>query len=173
MTEKTPPQEKTQERAYRVIGTRPSRHDGTDKVTGRALFGADVRLPGMLYGKVLRSPHAHARIRAIRTHKAEALPGVKAVVTAANLPDIADKIADLGGAPFGVKKIDARISIRLEGAGEPAVIALDENGYATSKPVSISGDGIKAPLVIQLAEDSIYYVVQRYTRYDIGENVFS
>jgi hypothetical protein len=72
-----------------------------------------------------------------------------------------DKIADLGGAPFGVKKIDARVSIRLEGAGEPAVMALDENGYATSKPVSTSGDGIKAPLVIQLAEDSIYYVVQR------------
>jgi CO/xanthine dehydrogenase Mo-binding subunit len=96
MTEKTPPREKAKERTYRVIGTRPIRHDGTDKVTGRALFGADVRLPGMLHGKVLRSPHAHARIRAIRTHKAEALPGVKAVVTGADLPEIADKIADLG-----------------------------------------------------------------------------
>jgi hypothetical protein len=71
------------------------------------------------------------------------------------------KITDLGGAPFGVKKIDARISIRLEGAGGPAVTALDENGYATSKPVSTSGDGVKMPLVIQLAEDSIYHVVQR------------
>jgi len=60
-----------------------------------------------------------------------------------------------------VKKIDARISIRLEGAGEPAVMALDENGYATSKPVGISGDGVKTPLVIQLAEDSIYHVVKR------------
>ena len=72
-----------------------------------------------------------------------------------------DKITDLGGAPFGVKKIDARISIRLEGAGEPAVIALDENGYAASKSVSTSGDGIKTPLVIQLAEDSIYSIVLR------------
>jgi hypothetical protein len=69
------------------------------------------------------------------------------------------KITDLGGAPFGVKKIDARISIKLEGAGEPAVIALDENGYATSKPVSTSGDGVKMPLVIQLAEDSVYSIV--------------
>ena len=46
---------------YKVIGTRPIRHDGLDKVTGRAIYGADVKLPGMLYGFVLRSPHAHAR----------------------------------------------------------------------------------------------------------------
>ena len=52
---------------YEVIGTRPLRHDGTDKVTGRALYGADIRLPGMLYGAVLRSPHAHARILSIDT----------------------------------------------------------------------------------------------------------
>src|SRR5262245_56180476 len=52
---------------YKVIGKRPVRHDGVDKVTGRAVYGADVQLPGMLYGKVLRSPHAHARIKSIRT----------------------------------------------------------------------------------------------------------
>ncbi len=85
-----PRQDNAQEKTYRVIGTRPIRHDGTDKVTGRASFGADIRLPGMLYGKVLRSPHAHARIRSIDTSQAEALPGVKAVVTTADLPDIAD-----------------------------------------------------------------------------------
>lgn len=71
---------------HKVIGTRPIRHDGVDKVTGRASFGADLRLPGMLYGAVLRSPHAHARIVSIDTKPAEALPGVKAVVTAADLP---------------------------------------------------------------------------------------
>ena len=60
-----------------VIGTRPMRQDGTDKVTGRALYGADIRLPGMLYGAVLRSPHAHARILSIDTRQAEALPGVR------------------------------------------------------------------------------------------------
>ena len=43
---------------YKVVGTRPIRHDGTDKVTGRAVYGGDTRLPGMLYGQVLRSPHA-------------------------------------------------------------------------------------------------------------------
>ena len=66
---------RSQARTYQVIGTRPIRHDGADKVTGRALYGADVRLPGMLYGAVLRSPHAHARILSIDTSQAEALPG--------------------------------------------------------------------------------------------------
>src|SRR5512133_1223899 len=82
--------------AYQVIGTRPVRHDGTDKVTGRALYGADIRLPGLLYGAVLRSPHAHARIRSIDTHQAEKLPGVRAVITAAELPNLESKLADLG-----------------------------------------------------------------------------
>ena len=91
----TPPGE-TQEPKYRVVGTCPIRHDGTDKVTGRALFGGDIRLPDMLYGRVLRCPHAHARILAIDTSEAERLPGVMAVVTAADLPQVADKMAELG-----------------------------------------------------------------------------
>ena len=72
-------------RQYKVVGTRPVRHDGVDKVTGRALYGADVNPAGLLHGKVLRSPHAHARIKSIDTSKAEAHPEVKAVVTAADL----------------------------------------------------------------------------------------
>ena len=71
---------------YKVIGTRPIRHDGADKVTGRAQYGADFQMSGLLHGKVLRSPHAHARIKSIDTSKAEALPGVKAVVTSKDLP---------------------------------------------------------------------------------------
>ena len=62
----------TVENKYKVIGTRPVRHDGMDKVTGRAVYGADVQLPGLLHGKVLRSPHAHAKILSINTGKAEA-----------------------------------------------------------------------------------------------------
>src|ERR1700742_3713878 len=69
------------------IGQRTIRPDGVDKVTGRAAFGADATMPGMIWGKVLRSPHAHARIRSIDTSKAEALPGVKAVVTARDIED--------------------------------------------------------------------------------------
>ena len=75
------------DRELKVVGTRPPRPDGVPKVTGLARFGADYSLPGMLWGKILRSPHPHARIRSIDTAAAEALPGVKAVMTAADLPD--------------------------------------------------------------------------------------
>ncbi len=81
---------------FRVIGTRPIRHDGVEKVTGAAKYGADYSLPGMLYGKVLRSPHAHARIKAIRVDKALAMAGVKAVLTGDDLPDIPGTTAQLG-----------------------------------------------------------------------------
>lgn len=82
--------------AFKVIGTCPIRPDGVDKVTGRAVYGADVRLPGMLYGKVLRSPHAHARIRGIDVEAALKLPGVRAVCYRADLPSLADSMEDLG-----------------------------------------------------------------------------
>ncbi len=83
--------------AYKVVGTRPIRHDGMDKVTGRAIFGADVRLPGLLHGKVLRSPHAHARIRSIDLSAAEAMEGVRGVVSGRDLVrDFEDKAEDLG-----------------------------------------------------------------------------
>ncbi|NIZ12318.1 xanthine dehydrogenase family protein molybdopterin-binding subunit [Phaeobacter sp. HF9A] len=72
---------------FRLVGTRPNRPDGLDKVTGRARYGADFSLPGMLHGAVLRSPHAHAKILKIDTSKAEALDGVKAVVTRADFPE--------------------------------------------------------------------------------------
>lgn len=75
-------------RSFTSVGTRPVRPDGIDKVTGRARYGADFNMAGQLIGRVLRSPHAHAVIRGINTSKAEALPGVKAVITAADLPDL-------------------------------------------------------------------------------------
>ena len=80
---------------YNVVGTRPVRHDGPDKVTGRARYSADAPVTGFLHGKVLRSPHAHARIRSIDASKALALDGVKAVVTAADLPEVSAEVADL------------------------------------------------------------------------------
>ncbi len=72
---------------YRWVGSRPVRPDGVPKVTGTARYGADFRLPGMLWGRVLRSPHPHARIRSIDTSRALAHPGVKAVITGADFPD--------------------------------------------------------------------------------------
>ena len=74
-------------KTYAYVGTRPIRHDGVDKVTGRANYGADISLPGMLYGAVVRSPHAHARILSIDTTKALAMPGVKAIITGSDIPE--------------------------------------------------------------------------------------
>ena len=81
---------------FKVIGTRPIRPDGVDKVTGRAKFGADYAFPGMLHGKVLRSPHAHAIIKSIKIDKALKLPGVKAIVTSKDLPDAENKLEQAG-----------------------------------------------------------------------------
>ena len=83
-------------RVFKQVGTRPPRPDGIDKVTGRALYGADVSAPGMLTGRILRSPHAHARIVSIDTSAAAALPGVKAIVTSADFgPQDAEYLADI------------------------------------------------------------------------------
>ena len=79
---------------YDVVGTRPIRHDGPDKVLGRARYAADIQPPGLLYGKLLRSPHPHARIKGIDASRALALPGVKAVATAADLPEASAAVAD-------------------------------------------------------------------------------
>ena len=73
---------------YEVVGTRFNRPDGIDKVTGKARYGADASAPGQLVGRVLRSPHAHASILKINVGKAEKLPGVKAIITSADLPDL-------------------------------------------------------------------------------------
>jgi len=81
---------------FNVVGTRPIRHDGNDKVTGRARYSADITLPRLLHGKILRSPHAHARIMSIDASRALALPGVEAVVTAADFSQPRGRIADLG-----------------------------------------------------------------------------
>ena len=91
-------------KTYDVVGTRPIRHDGTDKVTGRALYGADYDTAGLLHGYIVRSPHAHANIKNIDTSKAEALEGVLAVVTNADFTGDAEGMVDMGeGAPTSLK----------------------------------------------------------------------
>ncbi len=80
---------------YNVVGKRPIRPDGADKVTGKAMYGADINLPGMLHGRVLRSPHAHARIKSLNTSRAAAYPGVKAVITGADLVQPSGRASEL------------------------------------------------------------------------------
>jgi len=94
---------------YKVIGTRPIRHDGVDKVTGRAKYGADLRLSGLLYGFVLRSPHAHARIKSIDTSRAKALPGVRAVITHRDLREPGSRVVDLGEGAVNLRHLSNNI----------------------------------------------------------------
>ena len=94
---------------YKVIGTRPVRHDGVDKVTGRAKYGADIRLSGMIYGAILRSPHAHARILSIDTSKAAALSGVRAIITGKDLPDQGDRKVELGEGAVNMRHLSANV----------------------------------------------------------------
>ncbi|MGE3819605.1 MAG: xanthine dehydrogenase family protein molybdopterin-binding subunit, partial [Isosphaeraceae bacterium] len=83
---------------YQVIGRRPVRHDGADKVTGKAVYTSDVALPNLAHGSILRSPHAHARIVSIDVTEAMAVPGVLAVATSDDFPDLVDKHALMGEA---------------------------------------------------------------------------
>ncbi|WP_102225050.1 xanthine dehydrogenase family protein molybdopterin-binding subunit [Acidimangrovimonas sediminis] len=142
---------------YKVIGTRPVRPDGIDKVTGRALYGADLSAPGMLTAAILRSPHAHAKIVKIDTSKAEAMAGVKAVVTSRDfgLPEdqdlrdtqdncmARDKVLYDGHAVAAVAAINAQVAkaalkaIEVEYEKLPHVIDVDD---------AMKGD---APLVLE------------------------
>jgi CO/xanthine dehydrogenase Mo-binding subunit len=110
------------DKELKIVGTNPVKHDGPDKVTGKAKFGADLILPGMLMGKILRSPHPHAVIKSIDTSKAEALPGVKAVVTAADFPD------HPAGSPNGdmTRNAMAREKVYYDGHPVAAVAATSE-----------------------------------------------
>jgi CO/xanthine dehydrogenase Mo-binding subunit len=114
----------------KVVGTRPIRPDGVDKVTGRATFGADFVMPGMLWGKVKRSPHAHARIVKIDASKALALPGVKSVITGADFPDIPTEEAFIGEGPVNFRdqayNVIARGKALYEGHAVAAVAATTE-----------------------------------------------
>ena len=111
----------------KVVGTRPIRPDGVDKVTGRANFGADMAMPGMLWAKIKRSPHAHARIVHIDAGKALALPGVRAVVTVADFPEIRAEEAFVGEGPMNFRDLSrnvmARDKVLYEGHAVAAVAA--------------------------------------------------
>jgi xanthine dehydrogenase molybdenum-binding subunit len=104
---------------YAVVGKGIARIDADVRVTGKAIFGDDVQLPGLLHGKVLRSPHAHARIRRLDTTKAERLPGVKAVVTAQDAPETP------AGGVIKDRWIFARDKVRYMGEPIAAVAATD------------------------------------------------
>ena len=162
---------------YNVVGTRPIRHDGVDKVIGRAKYGADIDMAGMLHGAVARSPHAHARIKSLDTRKAEALPGVKAVIAVADLPLQEDKIEELGEGAANLQHLRANVladdKVLYHGHAMAAVAATDvhiaqeaadliEVEYEVLQPALTVHEAMKpdAPLLLEdqttqsLGEDS-------------------
>ena len=131
---------------YKVIGTRPIRHDGVDKVTGRAKYGADIKLAGMIYGAMLRSPHAHAKIKNLDTSKAEALPGVRAVVTSADLPEQGDRIVNLGEGVANMMYLTTNI------------LARDKVLYKGHAVAAVAADNI------HIAEEAVQLIEVQYER---------
>ena len=166
---------------YRVIGTRPVRHDGVDKVTGAARYGADITLPGMLHAKILRSPHAHARIRRIDASRALALPGVIAVLTAADFPIIDDRILDFaevqGNARMIAENLMAKDKALYMGHAVAAVCAVSPHiaGEALQLvdvdyevlPTVLTWRDAMAPDATLLHDDmTTYFRVERFARGD-------
>ena len=137
------------------VGTRGPRPDGLDKVTGRARYGADFRLPGMLVGRVLRSPHAHARIRGIDISKAAALPGVKAIVTRDDFRDMPSEFVPAGEMMVNYRDIVRNVMAREKALYEGHPVAAEA---ATSASIArealslIKVDYEVLPHVIDAAE---------------------
>ena len=99
-------------RVFKVVGQRPIRPDGIDKVTGGAQFGADLPVPGALVGRVLRSPHPHARLVSVDVSKALAIPGVKAVITSDDLPNLRSEMADAGESQVDLRDVSENVLAR-------------------------------------------------------------
>ena len=137
------------------IGKRTPRPDGADKVTGRAAYAADTTMPGMIWGKVLRSPHPHARIKSIDTSNAEKLPGVRAVATS---KDIVDFPIEKGPVMLGIQ--DMRWMCRNVMAREKALfhghpvaaVAADSQAIAAEACKLIKVDYEVLPWVIDVDE---------------------
>ena len=169
-TERTQPE-------YKVIGTRPIRPDGLDKVTGRAVYGADIKLPGLIAGAVLRSPHAHARIKRIDSSKAAAVPGVLAVVTGDDMPIAESKLVDLGetveDSSYASDKLMARAKVDYKGHPVAAVAALDRNTAEEAiKLIEVEYEVLSAVLNVDEAMAKGAPVIQEgLVGDDLGEKV--
>ena len=181
MTTTTNSQQSPEASQYDVVGTRPIRHDGVDKVIGAAKYGADIQLSGMLHGKVLRSPYAHARIRSIDTSKAEAISGVTAVVTSKDFPIISDSIIDLsetqGNARLMAEHVMAADKALYKGHAVAAVSATSphiaeqaleaiEIDYEVLKPVLSLEEAMKEDAPLLHDNLTTYFKLERFAKGD-------
>ena len=179
MTTTTTGQQSEQAKQYEVVGTRPIRHDGVDKVIGAAKYGADIQLTGMLHGKVLRSPHAHAIIKGIDTRKAEALPGVTAVMTSKDFPIINSATMDLteGGARLMAEHVMAATKALYKGHAVAAVSAtsphiaeqalgLIEVDYEVLQPILSIAEAMKENAPVIHDDLSTHFTHDRFLKGD-------
>ena len=155
---------------YKVVGTRPIRHDGTDKVTGRAKYGADFDGAGMLHGKVLRSPHAHARIKSIDVKKALAYPGVKAVITGQDMP-VASKKDPSRSTRFASDNVMARDKVLYRGHPVAAVAATNAHiAEAAVELIDVQYEVLPPVMDVQEAmKDGATLLHEDLTTTDLGE----
>lgn len=167
---------------YAVVGQRVTRKDGIEKVTGRLKFVTDIKLPGMLHAKILRSPYAHAKVKSIDTREAERLPGVKAVITFNDVPKV--KFNPWLDAPHEVEPRDRFVLTgepRFNGDGVAAVAAVDEQtatealklikvDYEELPAVFDSLEAMKpgAPQLHESAENNICTVNKIWRKGDVG-----
>ena len=162
---------------YKVIGTRPIRHDGYDKVTGRAQYGADIKLPGMLIGAVVRSPHAHARIKSIDTSEAERLDGVFAVMTAKDLPRLGDVVRgnseESGSEKHLSENVMAFDKVLYKGHVVAGVAAKDQNtAFEAAKKIKVDYEVLKPVIdVDQAMSKNAPILHEDYTCDHLGKEV--
>ncbi len=138
---------------FKWVGARPVRPDGVDKVTGRAQYGADFALPGMLWGAILRSPHAHARITRIDAKRALDLEGVHAVVTAEDFPEIASEAAFIGEGQTNYRHLSMNVIARDKAlyAGHPiAAVAATSRAVAEQAIALIDVEYALLPPVLDI-----------------------
>ena len=127
-------------REFKVVGKRPVRPDGTDKVTGRARYGADVMMGGMLHGRILRSPHPHARVLSIDTSRAEAHPEVRAVAVSSDLAPAENRIrADVDGiqSNFGYLSNNVLAGDKVLYVGHPVAALAATSPHAAQEALSL------------------------------------
>ena len=150
---------------YKVIGTRPIRHDGLEKVTGKAVYSADVQLPNMSFGAILRSPYAHAKIVSIDTSEAEKLNGVFAVITGKDFQTGIDKDIEIGEGIANFKwdsmNIMARDKVVYFGHAVAAVAAKDRNtGLQALKKIKVEYEELPPVLDVDEAVKKDSVVIQ-------------
>ena len=155
---------------YKVVGTRPIRHDGTDKVTGRAKYGTDFQTAGMYYGKVLRSPHAHAIIKSIDASKALAIPGVEAIITGQDMPG-ANKADASRGTQMASDNLLARTKVLYKGHPVAAVAAVNQHvAESALNQIKVEYEVLQAVMTVEQAiSDDAPLLHENLTTTELGE----